>query len=139
MKRIITLIVCVALTTSLCCLSANASTKASDHLRSYSATLYTGNSRGQLQLSFNVYAYSTSTSIGISQVKVYKSDGSYVKTIQGSTSNGLLASSRRSFSNTYNLAVEAGKNYYLEVTFTAKDSSGSDSKTYTTNTAAAAS
>jgi hypothetical protein len=77
------------------------------------------------------------TSIGVSRIDVYSSDGSFVKSVNGSTSNGLLASGTSIHSGTHTIKVSSGQRYYLEVTFIAKNSLGSDSKWTTTNTATA--
>ena len=136
MRRFIMLTFCVILMASLFCGPVKATTYSSDYLRTYDASLSTGSSSG-LSLTFSARARYSMSSIGISRILVYSDDGSYVKTITGSTSNGLLASNMSSHEGTYAISATSGQKYYLEVTFTAKDSSGSDSKTLTTNTATA--
>lgn len=138
MKRFISLAFCLILMASLFSFPAKAATYASDYLRDYDASLSAGGRSGQLSLSFFASAYDSMTSIGISNIAVYTAGGSYVKTISGSTSNGLLASCIGSHSGTYTISVTPGQEYYLRLTFVARDSYSGDSKLYTTNTAIAA-
>lgn len=139
MRRFSALILSLILTATFCCGFANAVTRASDYLISYNATLYTGDSSGQLRLDFEVTASRAVTSYGISKIQIYTEDGDWVKTITGSKSNGLLSTSGRFYAYSYYTKVTAGERYYAEVTFMGKDASGSDSKLFITNTATAAS
>ena len=138
MKRFISLAFCLILMVSLFSFPAKAATYASDYLRSYDASLSTGSGSGQLNLRFSASARDSMSSIGISSVAVYTTGGSYVKTINGSTSNGLMASGSYSHRGAYSISVTPGQEYYLRLTFVARDSSSGDSKSYTTNTAMAA-
>ncbi|MEY8388999.1 hypothetical protein AALC17_17275 [Oscillospiraceae bacterium 38-13] len=138
MKRFISLAFCLILMASLFSFPAKAATYASDYLRDYDAFLSTGSRSGQLSLSFAASAYDSMTSIGVSSISVYTAEGAYVKTISGSTSNGLLASRCYSHDGTYSISVSPGQEYYLRLTFVARDSYSGDSKSYTTNTAIAA-
>lgn len=138
MKRFISLAFCLILMASLFSSSAKAATYASDYLRDYEATLSTGNRSGQLSLDFSAVAYESMASLGVSNIAVYTAGGSYVKTINGSTSNGLLASHAFSHNGAYSISVTPGQEYYLRLTFVARDSYSGDSKSYTTNTAMAA-
>lgn len=139
MKRSISLAFCAILVLSLLCGFAKAATYSSDYLNSYDASLSTGNRSGQLTLNFQAYsAGGAMKTLGISSVAVYTAEGSYVKTISGSTSNGLLASQSFCHTGTYTINVTPGQEYYLRLTFVARDSYSGDSKSYTTNTAIAA-
>lgn len=139
MKRSIALAFCMILMATLFCGSAKAATYSSDYLESYYASLSTGNSAGKLSLDFSARARGSVKTIGISSIAVYTADGSYVKTISGSTSNGLLASQTISHEGTYTINVTPGQAYYLRLTFAARTANSGDSKPYTTNTATAAS
>ncbi len=139
MKRNIALAFCMILMLSLFCGSAKAATYSSDYLKSYNASLTTGNYTGELSLDFSAIARSSMKTVGISSIAVYTADGSYVKTISGSTSNGLLASQTISHEGTYTINVTPGQAYYLRLTFAARTANSGDSKPYTTNTATAAS
>lgn len=138
MKRFISLTFCLILMVSLFSFPAKAATYASDYLRSYNASLSTGSSSGQLSLSFYASARDSMASIGISSISVYTAEGAYVKTISGSTSNGLLASRCSNHNGAYSISVTPGQEYYLRLTFVERDSYSGDSKLYTTNTAMAA-
>lgn len=138
MKRFISLAFCLVLMVSLFSFPAKATTYASDYLQDYDASLSTGSRSGQLSLSFYTSACDSMSSIGISNVAVYTAGGSYVKTINGSASNGLLASHSDSHRGAYSISVTPGQEYYLRLTFVARDSYSGDSKSYTTNTAIAA-
>ena len=138
MKRSIALVCSLILMMSLFCGSAKADTYASDYLDAYDASLSTGSRSGQLSLSFCAYASDSMTSLGISSIAVYTAGGSYVKTISGSTSNGLLAAYSSGHRGAYSISVTPGQEYYLRLTFVARDSYSGDSKSYTTNTAMAA-
>lgn len=138
MKRFISLAFCLILMVSLFSFPAKAATYASDYLQNYNASLSTGSCSGQLNLQFSASACDSMSSIGISSVAVYTARGSYVKTINGSTSNGLLASGSYSHRGAYSINVTPGQEYYLRLTFVARDSYSGDSKSYTTNTAIAA-
>ena len=135
MKKIGSLFLCLIVTVTLCC--GLASARASNYLKLYGATLVTGDSRGQLELNYNVSAKTIVTSIGVSKIELYTADGDYVKTIYGSTSNGLMYSSGLSHYDTYTISATAGEEYYAVVTFKAGNSSGSGTGTYTTGIAMA--
>ena len=137
MKRSIAMTICVILLVSLFCGPVKAATYSSEYLYRYNGTLSTGNRSGELSLNFSTIARGAMTSIGISRFDVYSADGSFVKSVNGSTSNGLLASNTPSHSGAHTIKVTSGQRYYLEVTFIAKNSLGSDSKWTTTNTATA--
>ena len=122
MKRFIPLAFCLILMVSLFSFPAKAATYASDYLRSYDASLSTGSRSGQLNLQFSASARDSMSSIGISSVAVYTTGGSYVKTINGSTSNGLMASGSYSHRGAYSISVTPGQEYYLRLTFVARDS-----------------
>lgn len=137
MKRSIAITICVILLAALFCGPVKAATYSSEYLYRYDGTLLTGNRFGELSLNFSTIARGAMTSVGISRIDIYSADGSFVRGINGSTSNGLLASNTPSHSGTYTIKATSGQRYYLEVTFIAKNSSGSDSKWTTTNTATA--
>ena len=136
MKHSISMAFCLILIVSFFSFPAKASTYASDYLQDYDATLSTGSRSGQLVLTFYVDSFDYMKSLGISSIAVYTSDNSYVKTISGSMSNGLLAANTFSHSGTYTVIdLTPGQKYYLRLTFVARDSYSGDSKIFTTNTA----
>lgn len=134
MKRFGAFMLCLLLIALLCCSVASA--RASDYLMTYSASLFTGRTSGELRLDFNVSAKVDSTGIGISQIDVYKEDGTYVKSIFGSERNGLVTTGYHHMYSYYFNAT-AGEEYYTKVHIFAEDSTGGDARVYTTNSATA--
>lgn len=116
--------------------SANsiAETRASQYLHGYTTYLARGSSSGDIRLEYIVSATGIMSSLGISQIVVYKSNGTYVTTINGSISNGLFRLADVNHSGYYIYHGTPGTSYYFVVTVFAGDSTGSDSRTVTTNT-----
>lgn len=139
LKRLCSLVLMLSLFVS-CCGSAlaagGAEVQTSPTLSTYTTSLAAG-SKGQVKVSYNVSSWSTASSIGVSSIKIYKSNGTYVTTINGNTSNGLLASNTNKKIGTYTYSGASGTYYYAMVTFTATVNGTSDWKTVTTNTAKA--
>ena len=106
-----------------CCVGALAVTedmmRASISISSTTATLGTGVNSGEVKITYQVRASKTASPIGASSIAIYKSDGSYVTTIRGTTSNGLMANSTTSKSGTYTYKGTSGTSYYAKVTFSA--------------------
>ena len=102
------------------------------------ATASTGSKSGEIKFGYDVSAVNTASTIGVSSIKVYKSDSSYVTTISGSTRNGLLSSNTDRKRSSYTYTGTSGTSYYAEITFTATVNGVKDSLTVTTNTAKAA-
>lgn len=71
---------------------AYAQTRACDYVARYSVSAHQGENRGQIDIDCNISANWAVPKIGVSTIEIYKSDGSHVTTIQGTTSNGLLSS-----------------------------------------------
>lgn len=137
MKRFCSLILCLVLTATLCCGVASANIQASDYLSTYNATLFTGKSSGQLRLDFNVSGKPNVATIGVSQIDLYKENGTFVKTIIGSERNGLITSGQIHVYSYY-FSATAGQKYYAEVWFSAQDDDGGgDGRIVTTNVATA--
>lgn len=112
---------------------------ASYYLSNYSATADTGRS-GSVIVNFNVNATRVMDSVGASYIVVqeysngtWKGVGSYF----GSASNGMLASDTNSYVGSIAYIGTAGKQYRALVTVYAGKSTGSDSRTVTTNTVTA--
>ena len=139
-KRLCSFVLMLSLLFS-CCGSAlatgGAETQASPTLSRYTTSLTAGTKSGQVKISYTVSAWSTASVIGVSAIKIYTSNGSYVTTITGSTSNGLLSSNINKKNGTYTYSGSSGTSYYAMVTFTATVNGTSDWKTVTTNTAKA--
>lgn len=133
-KKWITNLVMLSIVLVLLCSIAGANTKASDYLTQYSTALFASKTKGYYDIFFDVTATDTSDSLGVSQVKIYKSDGTYITTIKGTTENGLVREGSFSHTGVYTRAGVSGNSYYAEVTIFAKRGGGSDSRTITTNT-----
>ena len=117
-----------------CCGSALATDTepyASLSLASTHATASTGQNSGEVRINFSATASKSASLIGASIITIYKSNGTYVTTIYGSTSNGLMASgvSRKTGS--------PGTSYYAVVSLGATAGGESDSRNITTNVARA--
>ncbi len=114
--------------------------EASDVLRSsptltrYGAVATSGNSAGKIVITYDVLANSIADSVGVSSMKIYKSDGSYVTTITATSLNGFTDSGVMSHRNSYTYTGTSGTSYYAEVTVFATIKGVTDSRTVTTNT-----
>lgn len=71
---------------------AYAQTRASDYVDSYFVFACQGENRGEVDIACNIMAKWPVSKIGVLTIEIYKSNGSRVTTIQGTTSNGLLSS-----------------------------------------------
>lgn len=124
-----------------CCGGALAATddmmRASVTVTYTQASATTGSNSGEVKITYQVRSSKTSSPIGASSIEIYKSDGSYVTTIRGTTSNGLMSNSATRKSGTYTYKGASGTSYYAKVTLSATAGSEHDSKTVTTNTARA--
>lgn len=107
---------------------------ASNYLNRYLVTLVSGDSSGEVVLSFSIRAMDKMSLLGLSKVEIYRSNGAYVTTIFGNTTNGLLGSSASYHSGMYTYHGASGVSYYAVATVYAGNSSGSDSRSVTTNT-----
>ena len=72
--------------------------------------------------------------IGVESIKIYKADGSYVTTITGTTSNGLVESNSDICKSFYDYKLTSGVSYYAKVKVFATVGSEYDSRTITTST-----
>lgn len=113
---------------------AFAQARASDYLAYTVVDIVPGNNQGELNLSFSVRSMSTVSKLGIQKIKIYRSDGSYVTTITGSVSNGLLSPKNSAFyANNYSYKGTPGVFYYAVVTVCAGPSTNYDTKTVKTS------
>ena len=139
MKKLISsLLACIMLFS--CCSSAVAvgiDIYASLTLSIASASASTGTNSGEVIISYRSRANKTSSPVGVSSIAIYKADGTYVTTIRGTTSNGLMANNATVKNGTYKYKGTSGTSYYAKVTISATAGGESDSRTITTNTARA--
>lgn len=108
--------------------------RSSPTLNAYSASLKQGSTAGKITVSFDVAANRQATSLGVSSLKIYKADGSYVTTIYGTTNNGLITTQNFRYISLYTYTGTSGTSYYAEVTVFATIDGVTDSRTVTTNT-----
>ena len=100
------------------CIVGSASAKeaiepySSNHIASCSATISAvGN--GKLKITVSERANGTMSTLGASAIRIYKSDGTYVTRILGTTSNGLLKNNAASLSGSYTYQGSSGTSYYV--------------------------
>ena len=113
------------------------SPRASDYLDGYGASLYPGSTKGSVRVAFTVTATRHSDRVGVSELVIYKSNGSRVATISGTVSNGLMCEDTTFHMGDYTYYGEAGVSYYAKLTIYAERDGGSDSRIYLTNTCTA--
>lgn len=133
-KQIISILLVILIVLLMTLGIAGASTQASDYLTQYTATLVPGDTTGRYYIYFDVLATKTSDSLGVSEIVIYRSDGTYITTISGSTNNGLICEKDFTHAGTYTHYGVSGNYYYAVVTIFAERDGGSDSREVTTNT-----
>ena len=84
--------------------------------------------------SYDVQSNKLASSIGVETVDIYKADGSYVTSITGSTSNGLIETNSDICKSYYDCQLTSGIFYYANVKVFAKVGSEYDSRVITTST-----
>jgi len=123
-----------------CCSSAFAASiepYASLSLSTAQASVSTGTNSGEIKIIYQSRSNKICSPIGVSSIVIYKSNGTYVTTIKGSTSNSLMANRVSSKSGSYTYKGSSGTSYYAVVTLAATAGGENDSRTITTNTAKA--
>lgn len=106
---------------------AYAQTRASDYVDSYFVFACQGENRGEVDIACNIMAKWPVSKIGVLTIEIYKSNGSRVTTIQGTTSNGLLSSETSVVHGlTYTYKGVPGTTYYAKVTLCAGTNSDYD-------------
>lgn len=83
-------------------------TRASLTLSSYNVGLTAGDSAGMISISYDVQSNKLASSIGVETVDIYKADGSYVTSITGSTSNGLIETNSDICKSYYDCQLTSG-------------------------------
>lgn len=137
-KRILSFLTALTLVLSLCGVYAMAAeARASLTLSSYLAKVEAGDNSGEIKVIYDVCANSEADLVGISLLKIYKSNGILVDTITGTEDNGLLDSNAFRHRSKYIYSGESGVTYYAAVTVYAKIGSNSDTGKIVTNSAKA--
>lgn len=137
-KRILSLGLIMIMALTFCGgMALAAEPRASSTLTYYPVGVSKGEDEGEVDISYDVMANKKADEVGVSLIKIYKSDGTYVTTITGTVANGLLRTNAFSHRSTYTYKGTSGVTYYAEVTVYAKIGSDSDSRTVTTPTVTA--
>lgn len=137
-NKLFTIALSLVIAFSVCSEVAMAGT--SDALRSsptlfrYSAIAAQGSSSGKVVITYDVTANTEADSLGVSQMKIYKSDGGFVTTIYPTSLNNFKASNTVRHRSSYTYTGISGTYYYAEVTVFATIDGVTDSRTVTTNT-----
>lgn len=92
----------------------------------------TGSNAGEVNISYDIQAGFAVDSIGIASIKIYKSDKTYVTTITGTPTNGLIRYKTAINNSSYTYSGVSGTTYYAEVTVAAASGSLYDSRTFVT-------
>ena len=110
-----------------------AEARASAWLSGYSSSIE-ASGNGILNIKFRVVGTGTMTKLGASLIYIYKSDGTRVATISHATKGNeyMMGFNTAYHSGSVPYSGVAGQKYYAVVTFFAKNSSGSDTRSYTT-------
>lgn len=96
-------------------------------LSNYRSIAYSGPRLGEIEIFYEVAAKGTVATCGVSSIKIYEEDDTYVTTINGTLTNGLLVSGT-SHRGSYFYEGESGVSYYAKVTLYAGNSSTSDTR-----------
>lgn len=133
-KRLISVLLVLALSA----FPMLAQARSSDYIDTAKAELVTGSGSGDLILKYNVRATDAMDMVGVKKVQIYTAAGTLVRVIEGAPSNNLLKMNAVSVNSSYTVhKLTPGASYYCVVTAYAKDASGSETRTITTNTAKA--
>ena len=136
MKRFLSMFVAIIAALSMCGGMAYAieyGVYSSYTLHSYNARLRAGSTRGTINIAFDVKSSKMADSIGVSSIVIYTSSGDYVKTITGSSDNGLIREDSPMHASSYPCSLTSGNSYYAEVTVFATVGKISDDRVVTTN------
>lgn len=133
LKRTTTLLLALCLLFSCWGMEADAAVYSSNYFSSYGG-FATSLGNGKVAFTGTITAVHTMDRLGVTRILIYKADGTYVKTVYGSTSNGLLRDNDAFFAADYIYQGDPNTSYYGIVYFTCRDASGSDSRHVTTDT-----
>ena len=128
MKRTISVFIAVVtlIFSSNVTLAADLQPYASLTLSRHYAQAFSGDSRGEIIIDFNVQSSKLSSTIGVESIDFY--------TVSGTTSNGLVKVNTAQYSNEFPYDLPSGNSYYAEVTLFARVGSEYDNYTVTTST-----
>lgn len=131
--KIIALIIVLSMILSTCAFAAE--TRSSAYLTTYCGVL-SRTSTGKLLIEFDVTGTGTMTAIGASIIRVYKSNGTLMKTYNYTDTgcSGMMGYNTIAHGSSLKYTGTAGQSYYCIITFYARNSKGYDSKNYVTST-----
>ena len=136
MKKIIAsfMTMCMFLSCNGMALAADVDPFASLTLSRYVVAALSGDSRGEIIISFNVKSSKPLATLGVESIDFYTKDGDFVDSVSGSTSNGLVRTNSSIHNSDFVYDLHSGEYYYAEVTVFAQVGSEYDSRTVTTST-----
>ena len=128
-------IILAALLSCLLIAPTFAQARASEYIAFSTAIASPGDERGEVNIEFSVRTEKVLSKIGALKIEIYRSNGSYVTTIWGSTSIGLLSpKSGCIYAATYPYKGTPGVSYYAVVTLCAGTATDYDTREITTST-----
>ena len=133
LKRILSLLLSVVLTSTLCGAAFAMENRASTTLSSYAIDCTPGSRSGELRFSYDVRAKKQADSVGVESIVLYNSGGVYMTTILGSTKNGLIENNQSSCIGDYDHTVVSGNSYYAAFTVFAQIGDDYDSRVITSD------
>jgi len=136
-KKLFRIVALIIMLGTIASTTANAAPiSASEYISSYAAV--TTKSGTKLTVTYSVDGNTLMTSIGASKITIYEKNGSaawkVVKTFSYPATTGLRSSNAASHYSSVTYTGVAGRQYYAVVEFYAGNSTGSDTKTSSTNT-----
>ena len=128
-KKLAFVFACLVFLTTALCQTASAielSPQASLYLSNYGARLYQGSSSGTISVEFTVSATEDSDLVGVSNISIYKEDGTFVTSVRGSVGNRFLDTDTKTHIGYYTYRGEVNTVYYMVLTMYAERDGGSD-------------
>lgn len=137
-RRVLSVILTLAVSISLCIsfsfATENSILRGSPTLSEYNAKVSKGYSSGDIIISYDVEANIEGESVGVSSIKIYRSNRSYVTTIKPAEDNDLVGTNTDCHNSSYTYHGVSGTYYYAVLTVFATINGVTDSRTITTKT-----
>ncbi len=135
MKRLFSAILVLTLIFSMCssAFAADIMPRANPYIGSKSGSISSAGS-GKININFNVTAVDIMTTLGANNIKLYKADGTYLKTFYSSSYPNMLGSNTYTYGSSVSYNGVSGESYYAVITYYASCSEGSSTSTLTTLT-----
>lgn len=132
MKKILPAFLALVIVLGLSC--GIAAARGSHYLAAYWVKMSAGDTKGALLIEYDVMANEHSDCVGVSHIKIYRSDGTYITTITGTTANNLLREGAAGHAGQYTHYGISGNYYYAVIRVYAERDGGSDYRDITTAT-----